>query len=469
MKYRIIFISSITIIALLYIWHPNSLFITDIWFHLLLAKQSATQSLIPIFDTYTFQPIGRVQIYPPLLHVFTGLLSHVVSWNIIVHYLGLIFYLLFLTVLYVFSAHFWKEKMALIITLLATLSLTNTLTFFSLMPSSVCMILLLLTYLNFYKKRYLISGFLLTVAFYLHPVFPFLGALGLFYYSKRYSTGQISAVKKVISGALLIALPWFVWVLSHWTAFNFERFWLDNPLEGFSGFSFISHIDINIIYLPLALWGMYSTRKINDNGLNLVRSLMYGFLPVLFFYGGRYTWHFMPLFNIFTVYAISKLSITKKINKLPPNFPNIFKLIYVSLLLILILLLPTPLFNYPPSYNPNGYFSFDWSVFALPIISNPGFSETKDFKNVVDIVNDTSTDTIIVANKPDVGNAISFYSDRKSDYGSYWENTSNEMLETIKKYRETERPRIFIYKNEEIPYPVDNVYNIGEYTIGERF
>ena len=154
MKYRIIFIIFIIVLGALYCWHPNSLFITDIWFHLLLAKQSATQSIIPLFDTYTFQPIGRIQIYPPLLHIFTGFLSHVVSWDIIVHYLGLVFYILFLTVLYIFSAHFWKEKMALIITLLATLSLTTTLTFFSLMPSSICMTLLIMTYFSFYKKKY---------------------------------------------------------------------------------------------------------------------------------------------------------------------------------------------------------------------------------------------------------------------------------------------------------------------------
>jgi len=468
-KYKLLLILSLVLLISLYIWHPNSLYITDIWFHLLLAKQSATQSLIPLYDSYTFQPLGRVQIYPPLLHIVIGGLSHIFSWDVIVHYLGLMFYIVFLIVLNIFSTYFWKERMALLITLAATLSLATTLTFFSLMPSAISMIFILGAYLTFYKKQYIVSVLLFAVTCYLHPMFPFLGMLGLFYYVKRYSILQLCAIKKVIAMTLLYALPWFLWVISHGTAFNLERFWFDNPLDGVFGFSILTHYDLNMLYIPLSLWGLYYTRNIKDNGLNLIRSLLYGFLPVLIFYGGRYTWHLMPFLNIFFIIAIAKMPITKKWLKKINPFPLFYKIAYTAIIAFIILIIPMPLFSYPPSFNQNSNFSFDLSAFALPLLESNGFSQTDEFKEVIEIINTTSADTIIVSSKPDLGTALSFYTDRGCDYGLYWENTSKELLDTIENYRETERPRVFIFDNKEIPYPVDNVYNVGNYTIGERF
>lgn len=469
MKYKILFIFVLVTLLILYIWHPNTLYITDIWFHLLLAKQSATQQLIPMWDTFAFQPIGRIQLYPPLLHILLGIIANVFSWQFVTHYLGILVYLVFLIVFFLFCTHFWGEHKALIMSLAATLSLTTTLTFLSFMPAAVAMIIILSVFLLFVKERYLYAGILLGITFYVHPVFPYLAVLGLFYYVRRYHQELTCRFKKTAQLAFLVASPWILWTITHIASFNLYRFWFDNPLEGYFGFSFLTHYDLNVVYIPLAFWGIYRLRHYNDVGLDLVRALLYGFLPVFIFYGGRYTWHLMPFLSIFPIIAITQLRWFKKLYALLLSFPIFYRYAYTSIFGLIVLLLPMPLFSYPPSYNLNTVMSLDWSAFALPTIQADGFSAHADFKDVVEIIKNSPKNTIIHSNHPDIGSALTFFTDRGSDYGLFWENTTTDLLDSLEAKRETERPMIFVYQQEEIPYETDTVYTIGNFTIGERF
>jgi len=473
MKQKILFgsllIILLAVLLILYILHPNTLFIVDTWFHLLLAKQTTIYEIIPLWDHYTFQPFGRTQIYPPLLHIFLGLQHNFLSWEIIMNYTGILYFLAFLVALYCYSSTLWSENIALPIAFAGTLSLITTLTFLSLMPSAIAMIFVILLYLAFFKQHYITASIFIVILLYLHPTIPFLALLGLLYYVLKHKKEQRKDLLKIFITSMICYLPWIIWQLMNISNYNFHRFFYENPLMGYSVISFLSHHEINLIYVPITLWGIYYTRKINNPGLNLTRSLLIGFLPMLIFYGGRYTWHLLPIMYIFPLYAVSTTKIWKNLTGRFKTIPKYISYPQLVLIVSIFLLIPMPMYTSSNTHREqNKTIVQDFTAIGLPIMLADGYFLEDDFQEVLTKINSSPKKTLISANHPDLASALSFFSDHKADYGQYWENSSEDLVEKILKNRETYRPMIFIYKQENIPYPTDNVYTVGKYTIGER-
>jgi hypothetical protein len=461
MKQDIVFIFFLSLIITLFIFVPNTTFIPDVWYHMLAAKQVLENGFFQLWDLYGFQPIGRPVLYPPLWSALLAIGGALFGLDNVLHFGGVFLFVVFLTVLYVFSSHYWSKTIALVIAFAGTLSIPSTLSLLSLMPAAVVVALAPLLYLSFLENKTKTGVALLAFMLYIHLVFGWLVMLGMVYFTYRHHRDKAQQMWRMFGISILLYSPWLLWLIFNLGAFNLEMFWGSNPMPGWKAFSVLSHYALNLVYFPLALIGIWLTRKWNDEGLKIIRAILIGLLPVVLLYGGRYTWHIMPFMYIFPIVWLAKRTVFKKLRFSFEETP-------IIIALCSFLIIPLPMFAFASFTNIKEYVTYDWTALDLPFMSLQGFSATEEFKEIVYLAQLTPTNTILVANSPDIGSALAYYTGRGTDYGLFWESSNNTTIKTLIERRETARPMMFVYDNEDIPYTVDKLLTIGQYQVGWR-
>lgn len=460
MKYHILFGGFIVLLLGLYIFIPNSSFIPDIWFHLLRAQQFLNEGL-QLWDTQTFQPYGRPILYPPLWSIFLAGIAGIFGWYFTIYILGPVLLIFFLFTLYIFGMKYFSLPMALIIALSGTLSVSGTLSYLSLMPAAIVVILGMWLFMAFDRSNIIVSIILLTMMFYIHLVFPWLFVLALGWYVFRNNPGKKQLFAKVVIGSIVFYVPWLVWMGIHIDAFNVEMMWNNNPMPGWKSFSILSHYSINLVYFPLSILGLYLLRNENHKGLAIARAILIGMLPIIPLYGGRYTWHIMPFFYLFPIYYLATKTALKKMKLSWTQAP-------VVLGLCAILIIPMIEFSFASFKDKNVLFSYSWTAINIPLLNSEGLIVSQDFKDALNAVSLTPEHALISGNNPHIASVFCFFSEKKCDYGLFWENSDNDTIREILHNRESHSPMIFVYENEEIPYNVHYTETFGTLTVGYR-
>lgn len=438
--------------------NPVTIVINDFWYHLSITKQFIAERSIIFWDQASFQPLGRPNLYPPLLHILLSFLLYGAKDLVAsAHLLGTLFNTLFLLVFWWFNRVWWNEKIALMGLLAVTLSSVLSLTFFSLMPASMSLIILFPLLIFFYRKKTSPTILLLILLFYLYTPFYILLMLsfGIFVYKfKEYKALYL----KSIMISLIFGVPWMVYYIIKRPDLNIAAL---GEADVLSTIGLFSHYSINIVFYLIAIIGIWRLAKFKDKKIKLLYCILIGFVPYLFLYGGRYFWHLYPVFVIFAVYQFEA-----HIIKFFKNF-NLNKA-FLSVILSLILIVPLPTININ-SFADNRIISPDWTLADFIFMDTQDFYETEEYIGMVDFIKaNTDKNTILIMDDPELAQSLYVTADRVSDNGLYWESVSEETIRSLGEMRESDETAVFVYHFSELPSDIAVIKEFGEYTVGFR-
>ncbi len=385
---------------------------SDTWYHLVIAKQLLADGQVPGWDRWHYAPLGRPNLYPPLLHLLLAALAHLTGSLVRA---GQLCAVLFLPCGFLTTWYCVRRLLSPRLALLAVLILLTDLFHFVVMDSYIaaCFINLLLPLLmvSFLARRPWWSILLLTLMYYAHLGFPHCVALGLILFGLKYRS-YLRLALKVVGVSLLFFTPWLAHVLG-----NLE--WLEVLREGGVPGTLLQKVlslqILNLVLLGLGLWGISRTPR-SEPARRLPVYLLAGFLPILFSYGGRYAMHTMPLWALLGAGVIGPL--------LPATAPA-----RRILGLMLLTLLPLPSITVGKadiSVLPlTGVHALLMTTFGHnSLFADPKKSEAylPDCDRLADwLRKNTDPQEIIHVNTVWVADMISLLADRRTDSGAWWE------------------------------------------------
>lgn len=276
---------------------------SDTWYHLNVAQQFRAEGGISGWDVWDYAPIGRPDLYPPLLHLllaalatFTGGLIHA-SQACAVLFLPLAL----LTTWYA-GRRLIDSRGALLAVLLVLTDFTHFIIMEAHIAGCLINILLPLLLVAFLARRAWWSILLLTLMLYSHLGFPICAVAGLLLFGFKYrSYGRLAL--KVTGISLLFFSPWLAHVLGHldWLSVLGQGGVPGDPLK-----KLLSLQTFNLLLLGLGFWGIATAPRRRPERMLAAYQLI-GFLPILFAYGGRYFMHTMPLWALLGAGVITQL------------------------------------------------------------------------------------------------------------------------------------------------------------------
>ncbi len=425
----------------------------DCWYHLAVARKFIELDGIPLWDTWEFQPVGRPHLYPPLLHILIVFFSqdyeHVVEGAKV---LQVFLYPAALLTSWYFTRLLFSSRVAFIALVILSMDFTFLILFIGVMPSSLVNLIFPLLVISFLSKRLKTSVFLMMLCLYSHLSFPFLVLVCLFTLSLKYRT-YLSFYKKFLVLSLLTYVPWALRVIVFRDFLRSFATIVGNPVLGL----LVGMISLQI-FNPILLYCAYKGLK-KSSGINrdLVKYILIGFLPALFFYGGRYWFHTSPFWAIFIALFLEDKIFSRK----------------RTALLIFCGLIPMPLvaIGLPGggSLLLPGITGLDnaMGMHLLPQFFPPAFDEY-DLQLKEFIEQYTSPAQVIHVDEAVLADKLVVLTGRSVDNGMWFEVGSEEAQKAITYSRLNERPAVFVYLDREKLPPVDKVFSIGKYWIGVR-
>ena len=192
----------------------------DTPFHLLMGKMFADKGQICFWDSYEFAPMGRPNLYPPLLHIliwFLHALTHF-SYLVVGKIIVIAQSIAGLCILWIFSKKFFDEKIAFF-TIVFFCSNTEAWWWQTSVAPAVLITVLFLPFIYaYYKKRIIISTILLTAFFYLHYGLSFVLAACVFLASAFSSLERKKYLENffiITAMSFVLFLPWALHVVQY--------------------------------------------------------------------------------------------------------------------------------------------------------------------------------------------------------------------------------------------------------------
>jgi len=226
---------------------------SDTWYHLTVANRIVADGAVPGWDWWHYAPIGRPNLYPPLLHLiiafFAKLTGSIMSGGQIC---AATFFPLGLLTTWYCARRLATSRVAL----LAVLLLMTDLFHFVIMQAYIagCIINILMPVLMvcFLKRRAWWSILLLTAMYYAHLGFPHCVALGLVLFGLKYR-GYLRLALKVVGISLVFYTPWLAHILGHldWLAVAQQGGMPGGLIE-----KMLSLQSFNLVLLGLGFWGI---------------------------------------------------------------------------------------------------------------------------------------------------------------------------------------------------------------------
>ena len=381
-------------------------FISDTWYHLAVAKQIAAQGSVPAWCTWDYAPVGRPQLYPPLIHALIAGLSRLTGSVISA---GQVLAVLFLPASYLscwFAARWLFDSRAAFAALVVlSLDVGHAIVELIYIPSCFVNVLAPILLITFLTRRTWASIILLSLMLYAHLGIPYLVAGGLVIFALKYPRYRGEALT-VVGVALLWAVPWLVrvWLYRDWIGGVTHNLGLPMGL----GQRLVSLQLFNLVLIGCGLWGICTLRKGRAQEA-FVRWMLIGMLPLLFSYGGRYTMHAAPFF------ALSASTVIVKLLPAGADWKRAVALLAATLL-------PTP------SLMPltTTHILIMLAATGRPPMAEDKRQKTEAYEADCDQVAawlkaHTSPEEVIGANKEWVGDMIPLLADRRSDFGAWWE------------------------------------------------
>ncbi|MDP3790945.1 MAG: hypothetical protein Q8R38_02750 [Candidatus Omnitrophota bacterium] len=141
----------------------------DIWYHLLTAWGFIKAGGYTTWDFWQYAPFGRPHIYPPLFHIMLALpMKMGIDKILLAKLFNLAVPVIFLSTLWNFIRKYFNARLAFLVLIVSSSSLSFYLSLADHIPSTIAMIFGLLMFGEFFNKRFLRAGLLLALAFYTH-------------------------------------------------------------------------------------------------------------------------------------------------------------------------------------------------------------------------------------------------------------------------------------------------------------
>jgi hypothetical protein len=453
-------------IALILLLRVNGLqpFVSDTYYHLAIAKQINLQGRLPAWVDWDYAPVGRPHLYPPLIHLMLAGLARVTGSILTA---GQVLAVVFLPAAFLscwYAARWiFDSRAALVAVLALSLDLGHALVELIYIPSCLINILAPILIVTLLTRRTWPSIILLTLMLYAHIAIPYLIVLGLALFAWKYPRYR-GEVLKVAGVAVIWASPWLVrtWMERAWVAGVAANAGLPMGLLQ----RIVSLQIFNLVLLGCGLWGIRHLRRSRVQE-GVVRWLLVGMLPLLFSYGGRFTMHSAPL------WALSASTVLVRL--LPP-----WATWRRAAALTAATLLPSPALMPLTAVH---------AVLMLAVTGRPLMASDRkkseaylpDCDQAIRwIEQHTQPGDVVHTNKEWIGDLIPLLSDRRSDFGCWWECSREIGKLQNRFYRDDGRRAVFLCIRPDTdvgsilgPTPgmphVDEHTDIGRFRAGIRY
>lgn len=408
----------------------------DVYYHLLSASgfKEAGGWLHSCFWEYA--PIGRPQLYPPLLHfIILFFLKLGLPFLVVGKLIQVIIYPLLLFTVWLFIRTIFDKRQAFFATLLIFSPYNFYLTAMNTSAASLSLIFCLLSLLFFEKRKNLPATLLLAVSFYTHGFTSWI-FLGVFVFYGLLNREKFIACIKVVLFALILSSPMIIFQFLQRDYFILQRNIVENYYFDFDLF--------NWLFLPFGL--IACLRK---KGKYFIFIAL--FISALIFLVSGFVFRYLSFYGIIGIILMNSTFFNDAFSSLGKNkkiilFSSVVLFCFVFSPTLSIDLSQSKISRIPKStfYNQKDVALKKGSMFGFDIIDsnlmnflfycakpNIRTNETsiyfpKLFKEVTEVINDnTSPDDIIFSNVYALGGMISLLSARA---------TSSAMLSEIRPY-----------------------------------
>ncbi|MDD3159405.1 MAG: hypothetical protein PHQ98_00380 [Candidatus ainarchaeum sp.] len=360
----------------------------DGYHYLVFSKQISDAGGIPGWNFTEYYPEGRPYLYPPLIPIVISIVSKITTFDeyVVTYLLSITNILFFILIFYLILNANFKKEIAITASILLIFNSAFDLWNVSMFVSQTTEILLFFLVAHFLsRKRYVVSGIILGIAFFTHAHTPFLAILGLFILA------LIEKEKKfilTIITALFIGSPWllrFLMNLDYISLGNKYLDWLFLPNEWTGMFLLYGFMTIiTIILIILNIKNLIAEFKSND----FLKIVFFIFLPfcLTLYYIDRVFIYLAPIISIILSIALFKW------NKKYIIFSFLF-IAGISLLVYLIFQFQKPGFYQTQSFS----LIIHLILFLIPLVLlNRVLNYLKRKKIVINISEKKSSQMIVI-------------------------------------------------------------------------
>lgn len=310
--------------------HCRSLFpfAPDGYYHLLVARRIAEDGLVardnwldyiregivPRWDWWEFAPSGRPHLYPPLLHVLIAVCSLPFGKDVAMGMRAVQVVMPPLACLTTWYLARWlfDARRGFVTVLLTGMNVIFMVYASWALPSILANILLPTVFVLFLSKRFFATSAVIALGLYTHMGVMSLTLLGLGMFTLLRREYLVFFLRTA-GLAIVIALPWYVHI---WTF----RDWFQSSAPHLTGASFlakVAHLCLNVrslltVDLLLMLLVVRAWRMVpwSETRYKLTQCCLVGFLPMLFYCGGRFFIHTAQLWAILAAVPVMRLLYT---------------------------------------------------------------------------------------------------------------------------------------------------------------
>lgn len=370
----------------------------DIYYHLLTAWGFIKAGGYAIWDFWQYAPIGRPHLYPPLFHIILAFFMKAGIDKILLARLFIaVIPVIFLFTLWNFIRRYFSPRLAFLILIVTGSSFSFYTSLSNHIPSTIAMILAFFALGEFFNKRFLRAGLLMSLLFYTHMITSwfFISAFLIYVFlDRRRRRGSVSTLITafIFSLPILIHQSFYIRSIS---SFNF------NELH----FCEFKTIDYILAAFGLVLLSAKESRYKLFLAL-FIASFIYVKYPSRFFSSEGY----LPIAILSAV----------SIDSLCENFVKArIKILVISIILFILVLSPTIAISHGP-HDPSFYKIYPYDSAFMNIISGPpekrAASKSAWFNTYIlaaDAIKDNSSpDDIIYCTEGSIGLALAVLSER---------------------------------------------------------
>lgn len=429
----------------------------DVWYHMSVAQKILESKKIPLEDSWSFQPLGRPHLYPPLFHLaiagISGSPENVVNC---IPILACLLYPLALLASWYAMRRLFNSKIAFLILLFLAVDVIFSIPAFELTPSALVLIFLPLLLVTFINKKVALSVLLLTLILYTHTILSICAILILLIYSLKFQDYK-KYFRNVCLWSLLFFSPWLIHILWHINYISLFNYAYRLQHFGLWSVALFSGHTINILYLFLAVLALFILRrKLLTEPYYILPCTLIGLIPMLILLGGRYWWHV----EIFII-ALAALPVQKYLPKKIPVLAGV-----IALVLTFYISLPLLKINVgKPGINLSRSMS---GLVKVATIAKSQKEIDEDLIKVADFIKEnTKEDEIIVVHPNTLSPRITVLTGRKTNSGMHTEILNKEAFELSQNLEKSPANIFVVLDKQKIPKDCQAV-QFGDYWVGMR-
>ena len=324
---------------------------------------------------WEFAPIGRPNIYPPLLHIFMlDFYKLGLSKIFIARFLDFLSYPLLLAVIFFVLSRLFSKRLAFFALVMLTSSFSLYLSTINMISFSLAFVLFMLAVFFLEKDKLLSASLFMGLCFYTHTFMSFMGILSIFLYG-LFNDAKSRSCIRVICASLILALP----LLAHQFR-NLEYFSYVDVIENYT-------FEVSILLIIGAIFGTVISLK--DKGrAYLFLSILLGMIPFYFTHKARYfSGHGMLGFIFVSAIFIDK--VYHKFTHLKPR-PTLRNAVFIIVFFFVFGFLNPIL--YIDNINKNARLGVFNSWFSKTLLPN---SDLKNYANAVSVYSPKFTDEVV--------------------------------------------------------------------------